>query len=129
MIEYWRLFLIFGFLGWLIDTAYRSYIDKKYAPGTWLPCFGISYAIAGILVTTVFRYVPASAIVQIIIATLLSTLLELLGGILALAVLKRRLWDYRAHPYNFLGHIEVRHALYWVFIISCMRLVYHFVQF
>jgi len=124
MLPFWALFLLFGVLGWLLDTSYRSIVDKKYAPGTWLPYFGLIYAIGGTLCVLLFENIHVSAPVQVLIGTLAAVVLEFVGGVLSLAILRRRLWNYSHERLHFMGHIDMLHTVYWFAIVILVRVAY-----
>jgi len=122
--NYGLLFVVFGFVGWSIDTAYRSVLAKKYAHGTYIPFFAVSYGIGGSALVVLFQNLQAPAIVHIILGTILVTLIEFVAGIFCVAVLKRRLWDYSKNKLNFMGHIDALHAIYWLLLTALFWLVF-----
>ncbi|MDO8623178.1 MAG: hypothetical protein Q7R52_02935 [archaeon] len=109
---YLVLFVIFGFLGWFIDTFFNSFLDKKYSPHTFISFFSVIYGIGGVILF--FIYSSFNPGFLTFISGLISIiLLELIGGLFCVYVLKRRLWDYRKNQLNFLGHVDAEHSCYW----------------
>ena len=123
---YFLNFITFGVLGWGIDTLYRSITERKYHPGTYIPFFSIIYATGGIALITFFRYSTIGIPAEIIIGGTAMTTLELTGGILSTRILKKRLWNYSKNPFNFKGHIDLIHTLYWFMLTAALRLIYAF---
>ena len=124
MPPYLITFLVCGFLGWVLDTGYRSFEVKKYAPGTWLPFFSPIYATGGIVLLFIFKEIPLSPAVQIIIGTLCMILLEFVSGIISVRVLRRRFWSYKKSKYDLLGFIDPLHSLYWLILVMLFHLIF-----
>lgn len=124
MLTYSTIFISFGFFGWLIDTGYRSLRAKRYAPGTWVPFFSLIFATAAILLYILFTFLPVSLYADIIRGTIVSILLELIAGLLALKLLNRRFWDYSNSRFNYRGIIDVHHSFYWLILTALYRLAY-----
>lgn len=121
-IFYLSIFLVGGFFGWFIDTAYRSYFDKRYSSGTLIPCFSIIYALAAVLIYLIFQ-LNISLYGHVMLGTTLAVLLEFISGFLANRFLGRRLWDYTPSKYDYLGHIDVQHSFYWFLLVVFYRLL------
>lgn len=125
MIFYLIIFVIGGLAGWVIDTANRSWCEKKYAPKTLVPGFSVIYGFAAAMLYVLFS-LPLSVFWQIVIGAVFATILELISGLLALIFLKRRFWDYRSSRFNFYGLIDAEHAFYWLILVGLYRAVYWF---
>ncbi len=124
VLEYIGLFVVFGILGWIADTAYRSVIRKRYFSGTLFPFFAPIYGFGGVGLVLLYTYVPVHPLVQILLGGALSTLVEYLGGVFCVKVLGRRLWDYSGHRWHYEGHISALHAFYWVLASALVRVVF-----
>lgn len=126
MIFYIKLFFIFGLLGWIADTGYRSILAKKYAPGTLLPFFSPIYGFGAIILSLLFSQTAGTApIVQIVTGWILILFLEFISGTLSLRILGRRLWDYTPAKFDLFGHIDLVHAGLWLLLISIFRLYFN----
>src|SRR3989344_4117233 len=125
---YPALFAGGGIFGWVIDTIYRSLVAKKYAPGTLVPFFAIIYGVGAVMLYLFFSSANISFLWSVIGGTVLCVALELVGGILSLMVLRHRLWDYSASPFNFYGFIDLEHTFYWLILTALYRLVYKALQ-
>lgn len=127
MFLYTSIFIIGGLCGWMLDTAYRTWDDGRYAPGTWISFFSIIYGVAAILLYVFFAFLPISIFPDVIVGTFLVICLELLSGVLALLFLNRRFWDYRANSYNFYGFIDAKHSFYWLVLVGLYRIVFMYI--
>ncbi|MSR86313.1 hypothetical protein EXS74_02875 [Candidatus Woesearchaeota archaeon] len=126
MISYISLFFIYAFIGWILDTCYRSVVDGKYSSGTALPFLSLIYGFGGLFLTIFFRYLPLPIFFHILLGTLLVILVEFSGGLFCLHVLKKRYWDYSQEAGNFLGHIDIIHSIYWFLLVIFFRLLFPF---
>lgn len=108
-------FIIYSFLGWIIDTGYRSVLAKSFAPNsiTFLP-FAPIYGFGALFVLLAYpRIQHLSFLTQFIIFSFSLTLGEYIGGVLTLHFLGKRLWDYSDMPFNFQGHISLLNSFIW----------------
>ncbi len=122
---YPALFIGGGALGWLLDTADRSFIARRYTHGTLVPFFSIIYGIGAVMLYLFFSSANVSFLWSIIGGTVLCVALELFGGIISTMVLRRRLWDYTANRFNFRGFIDLEHGFYWLVLTVIYRLFFN----
>lgn len=108
-------FLIFSFLGWFIDSAYRSIIEKKlvnagYFKGPVCPIYGVG----GLVLIYLFKSLSFLSLVPLLlISSLALVLVEYGGGIFTEKVLKVKLWDYSASKFHLGGYIDLLHSFFW----------------
>ncbi len=109
-------FGVYSFLGWLIESSYRTakrgrLVNSGFLYGPFIPVFGFGGLIIHLL------YLPLGAVpyaVALVVMTLAVTLLELITGLLMHRVFGLMLWDYSEHRYNLGGYICPRFSLYWL---------------
>ena len=109
------LFLFYGFVGWLIDSGYRSFLDRRWVRGgfSFLP-FAPSYGFAAILLFSFGSIlVPFPFVVQWIFLGFFFAAYEYVCGHLGVFLNNRRLWDYSEGFLNLHGHTDLLHAVYW----------------
>lgn len=123
MINYFAYFIIFGILGWALDTAYRILASHEKKGNTYLPYFAIVYGIGGVLLLALYQLTTLNAYAYVFIGTITVTLLELTAGIFCANILGRRMWDYSASKYNLYGHIDLQHTLYWLMFALILRII------
>ncbi|PIN87573.1 hypothetical protein COV12_03135 [Candidatus Woesearchaeota archaeon CG10_big_fil_rev_8_21_14_0_10_32_24] len=112
-------FLLFSFMGWILDSGYRTILDKKltnagYFKGPFCPIYGFGGIIL-IFILNIFSNL--SIIPLILIASLAMILVEYIGGIYSEKVLKVKLWDYSNTTFNLGGHIDLLHSFYWIILV------------
>lgn len=109
-------FLIFGFLGWILELVFKSLETRKLAFDQFhwrlpfLPIYGFG-AMYLTSVTSFFLNYPLLA--RGILYALSLTAIEFMGGIVCEAITGRKFWDYSKKPFNLYGYIDLEHFVYW----------------
>ena len=122
-LEFFLVYITCGFVGWMIDTSYRSAYDGKYTSNTYFPFFANIYAVGGAVLFINSRYVQSDTAYMIIGATSV-IMLELAGGVFCKRILKKRFWNYSHNPLNWGGHIDALHSFYWIILTALARYVF-----
>ncbi len=111
-------FFIFSFIGWILDSGYRSIAKRKlinagYFRGPICPIYGIG----GLILVFLLQYFNFLHIFwSLIISSFSLIFLEYVGGIFSEKVLKVRLWDYSETTFNIGGHIDLLHSAFWIIL-------------
>jgi uncharacterized membrane protein len=116
-------FLIYSFIGWLIETVCMSVSHGYLVKRGFLisPICGI-YGVGTLLVVTLVNRIKSHPILVFFSSMFITTALELLTGMIMENLLKRELWDYSKRAFNFLGVICLRNTLFWG--VMCLIIVY-----
>jgi uncharacterized membrane protein len=107
-----------AFAGWVIETVYRSYGEKKFVnagflSGPFLPIYGFgAVIITGINVEV--QKLPA--LLSWAITLLSPTFLEYLGSWIMEKIFKLKLWDYSNERLNLNGRICLKFSVIWAFL-------------
>ena len=121
---YLYIFIGGGLVGWALDTAYRTWTEKHYTSGTWLPYFSLIYGVNAVFLYTFFHFFSISFYLDIVIGSVISVCVEIVSGLMGLVVLKKRLWDYRNSRFNIIGFVDLEHTFYWMILVSVCRILY-----
>lgn len=111
-------FLVFSFVGWIIDSGYRSFLDKKwinagYFKGLVCPIYGFG----GVILLYIFKnFGELPLAMQIILASVAMIMVEYAGGIFSERILKIKLWDYSSSRFHLGGHIDLLHSFFWILL-------------
>lgn len=114
-------FVVYSFMGWLIETAFagvitRKFVNRGFLIGPFCPIYGFG-ALLIVLCSTwvrgVFENDLTFFVVSIIMSIVLTTLLELIGGFILEKFLNRKWWDYGDKLLNFHGYICLQYSLVW----------------
>lgn len=107
--KYTFLFMTGGFAYGGIEIIFRGYSHiSMFIAG------GVCFIFIGLL-NEVFPW-DMSVISQMVIASLIITLVELISGLIVNVWLKLNIWDYSNMPYNFMGQICLLFTNIWFFL-------------
>lgn len=119
-INYFELltyFIIYSFLGWIMESVIRSFCEKKiintgFLYGPFCPIYG-----CGTLIMILFlENFKDTWFLLFILSFLGLTLWEYVVGVILESVFKTKYWDYSDHKFNFQGRICLSNSLFWGFL-------------
>ena len=110
--KYFILFIIYSSAGWVMETLWVSWCDKKlvdrgFLIGPYCPIYGFG-ALFIIIFLTRFSYSP---ILIFIMTTIICGVLEYFASWLMEKVFKARWWDYSKEKFNLNGRICLRNLI------------------
>lgn len=119
--------------GWFGELFFNRFIGKNrcwlnpgFLQGPYLPIYGFGTVILYVLSYLLRKFSFGSMVFDVIfifvIASLIMTLLELVGGLFFIKVMKIRLWDYTDEPLNYKGIICIRFSILW----GVVSIIYYF---
>jgi len=119
-------FSVAAFLGWIMETVFRSLKDRRWVnagflSGPFVPIYGFG-ALGIALISACLRdgfwfvYWPLLLISPTLIEYAASVLLEKLFGL--------RLWDYGTEPFNLKGRVCLVFSLIWALLTTLTVLFY-----
>lgn len=116
------LFLLYSFIGWIIETVFKSIRDKRFInsgflTGPFCPIYGFGALL--IVQSTkilddifIFKFLP-SIFVKVILFIILTTILEYCTGLLLEKLFKCTWWDYSDEFLNIKGRICLKYSIMW----------------
>ena len=124
--EYLFLFCLCATAGWLIEVVYRGFrhhkvVNPGFLTGCCLPIYGIGGVILYFLSGLRLRALPNEGFrvaAILLLAVLVMTAIELLGGLLSVKLFHVRLWDYSEEWMNYKGLICPKFSLFWGLICA-----------
>jgi uncharacterized membrane protein len=129
------LFAIYSFMGWVIESVYRSIsqrllINAGFLYGPFLPIYGSG---AAFIISLEFLIHHWPLPIKLIVYGIVLTLTEYLTGLTFEKVFKLKLWDYSDSRFNFQGRVSLLFSLCWtalalIFIIFIHPAVLRHVQ-
>lgn len=107
-------FFFYSAAGWLMESiacsgAQKRWINRGFLTGPMCPIYGTG-AVALTLLLTPLRAHP---LLVCLLGMVITSVVELITGILMEKLFHTRWWDYSNRKYNFMGHICLRNTLYW----------------
>ena len=107
-------FVIYSFLGWVMESIVRTICEKKlintgFLKGPFCPIYGFG-AIIMILFLSNFKN---SIILLFFISIVVLSLWEYLVGVFLEKLFKTKYWDYSDHKFNYKGRICLTNSIAW----------------
>lgn len=116
-------FILYSFLGWILDTWYSSFVDGQLIFGGMFKSFFIPVPLAPIYGFGALALIGFSKFLKnhghtilFFFSGLILSAVEYVGGIFTLGVLKHRAWDYSQNFANLGGHIDLWHGFLWMML-------------
>ena len=123
-------FIIYSFLGWIMESTFRTIKEKKiintgFLKGPFCPIYGFG-AIIMFLFLDQFENKP---ILLFFIAMIILTIWEYIVGVLLEKIFKTKYWDYSDHKFNFQGRICLTNSIYWGLLgVVFVKYIHPFIQ-
>lgn len=107
-------FVIYSFLGWVLESVYKTYLQKKlvnsgFIFGPFCPIYGFG-AIILYLFLDGFK---SNFVLVFAIGVVLFSIWECLVGYLLEKIFNTKYWDYSNEKFNYKGRICLRMSLTW----------------
>lgn len=107
-------FVIYSFLGWVMESIVRSIAEKKlintgFLVGPMCPIYGIGAMIMLLFLDGFENNIPLLFIVSIVVLTIW----EYLVGVLLETIFKTKYWDYSDQKFNFQGRVCLTNSICW----------------
>lgn len=115
MIRIFWLFMLYSFLGFLLETGYAlaragKLVNRKTM--LVLPLCPV-YGLGGTAIVLLSEALPASPLILALVGTLACTAIEYVYGLLCETLLFVRLWDYGNGKGSVHGRIHLLFCVYW----------------
>lgn len=107
-------FVIYSFLGWVMESIVRSVSEKKlintgFLVGPMCPIYGIG---AMIMLLFLDRF-ENNILLLFIVSIVVLTIWEYLVGVLLETIFKTKYWDYSEQKFNFQGRVCLTNSICW----------------
>ena len=106
-------FIIYSFLGWCLESIYKTIIFKKptnsgFLYGPFCPMYGI-----GAILMIWAGQLSSNPIVIFIMAFLIFSVWEYLVAVIIEKLFKTKYWDYSDLKFNLQGRVCLKNSIYW----------------
>lgn len=107
-------FLIYSVMGWVVETIYISYSNKKFTNRGFIhgPICPI-YGFGGIFVHTALKTFAGNYFLVFILGSCLATCVEFFTAKIMIKVFGCLWWDYSNKPFNYKGILCLESCLAW----------------
>ncbi len=107
-------FVIYSFAGWVMESIFRSFCEKKiintgFLRGPFCPIYGIG----AIIIYVFLRGFKDNIILLFIMGVIILTIWEYLVGVLLEKLLNTKYWDYSDHKFNIQGRVCLTNSIFW----------------
>ena len=107
-------FIIYSFLGWILESVFRSFCEKKiintgFLIGPVCPIYGIG----SIIMVICMGWLQGKIVEIFFMSVLILTFWEYIVGVFLEKVFNTKYWDYSDHKFNFQGRICLTNSIYW----------------
>ncbi|MFS8630437.1 MAG: hypothetical protein LOD92_04635 [Bacillales bacterium] len=125
-VDYAWFFLIYAFLGWCTEVAYKAvtsgkFVNRGFLLGPLCPIYGFGM----ILLLIIFQPIKDNVILLFFGAIIITSALEFITGYILEKVFHHKWWDYSDVPFNIKGYICLKFSLAWglaaVFVIHIVH--------
>ena len=107
-------FFIYSFTGWIIETIYMSVCHGHLVKrGFLIGPFCIVYGFSALALVYILGRLKRHVTLVFIFGTLISTVAELIAGLLLKYAFHISLWNYSQQPFNYEGIICLRNSILW----------------
>ena len=123
-------FIIYSFLGWVMESTVRTLSEKKiintgFLKGPFCPIYGIG---AIIMLLFLERFQDKTILLFFIAITVL-TVWEYLVGVLLEKMFNTKYWDYSDHKFNFQGRVCLTNSICWGILgVVFVRYLHPFIE-
>ena len=126
LLEYLLLYCICALGGWCLEVVYRGFRHRKvvnpgFLTGCYLPLYGVGGCILYFLCGLELYFLPYAFLrvgCILLLGAVIMTLIELVGGMIAVKIFHMRLWDYSGEWMNYQGVICPKFSLFWALICA-----------
>lgn len=124
MTQYVVLFLFGGISYFLIEIFWRGYSHIGM-----LILGGLCFVLIGSINGYYFKYKKRPILLQLIMSSLIITILELIFGLILNIWLGLDIWDYSNLDYNFMGQICLKYSIKWIFLSLPIIILYDYINY
>ena len=107
-------FLIYSFIGWLLESTYKSILQKRLVNSGFLNGFICPiYGYGAMIVYFSLKDVTDNIFILFILGKIILSIFEYLVGLFLEIIFKTKYWDYSNRKFNIQGRVCLRNSLYW----------------
>ena len=123
-------FITYSFLGWVMESIFRSISEKKiintgFLKGPFCPIYGVG----AIIMLLFLKRFENNLVILFIISIVVLTIWEYLVGVLLEKLFHTKYWDYSKNKFNFQGRICLMNSIFWGILgIVFVKYIHPFIE-
>ncbi|MBE6051279.1 MAG: hypothetical protein E7214_11705 [Clostridium sp.] len=107
-------YIIYSCFGWCAEVLYayknqRKFVNRGFLHGPICPIYGSCV----LFITMILENFKSNIFILLIIATILTSVVEYFTGLILEKLFKKKYWDYTEDPFNLHGRICLHFSLMW----------------
>jgi len=107
-------FFIYSFIGWVLESTYKSILQKKVVnSGFLLGPFCPIYGFGALIMYFSLKDLTNNIIVLFLFGLIVLSIFEYVVGLFLEIVFKTKYWDYSKNKFNIQGKVCLKNSLYW----------------
>lgn len=107
-------FLIYSFFGWILESVYKSIIQKKFVnSGFLVGPFCPIYGFGAIILYVFLDGLKENLVLVFLVGVIVFSVWECLVGFLLEKIFNTKYWDYSNEPFNYRGRICLKMSFTW----------------
>lgn len=115
-------FIIYAFLGWVLEVSYRvlntgKFSNRGFLIGAYCPIYGIG----AILALYLIKPFKNNIVMLFIVSFIITSILEFVTGFVLEKIFKYKWWNYSDLPFNIKGYICLKFSIIWG--LACIFLI------
>lgn len=125
-IKIFLYFAIYAFLGWCLESVYKTILEKKpinsgFLYGPFCPIYGFG----AIIMIILLQGLKDNIIALFCVSTVVLTIWEYVVGVILEKVFKTKYWDYSDLKFNINGRVCLKNSIYWGILGVIFTLIIH----
>lgn len=119
-------FIIYAFFGWILESTYKSILQKKlvnsgFLAGPFCPIYGFG----ALIMYLSLKDVTNNIFILFLFGVIVLSIFEYIVGLFLEIVFKTKYWDYSKNKFNIHGRVCLKNSLYWGILgIIFMKLIH-----
>ncbi len=107
-------FIIYSFIGWVLESTYKSVLQKKlinsgFLAGPFCPIYGFG----ALIMYLSLKDVSDNIIVLFTYGIVVLSVFEYVVGLFLEIVFRTKYWDYSSKKFNIQGRVCLQNSIYW----------------
>lgn len=116
-------FMIYSFIGWIVESTFKSFLEKKivnsgFLNGPFIPIYGVGALLIIIFMTPL----KENIVLLFLCGFVFMTIFEYIVGCAMEKLFNMKWWDYTGNLLNINGRVCLENSIYWgalsVFLIT-----------
>ena len=107
-------FFIYSFLGWVLESVYKSFLEKKLVNSGFLfgPICPI-YGFGAIIMYLFLEDVSSKPVIAFCLGFVILSIWEYIVGMVLEKIFHTKYWDYSKDKFNLQGRVCLKNSIFW----------------